>query len=168
MNAALCHDICGCLLPLFPEGFLEHDFLGLVQILGPAALYPAGDTRCNLHTGTQAVDTSCPSCTSVASRLRYSFLPCAQVKLSASGSYSYIFNSSHLFAKLARFLLVVVGGLYEAHLAILLQIQIVLQTFIARVLPPLPHSAPGATGTAHSAWDAVFSHLYGSRIPPDQ
>ena len=40
--AALCHDIGGCLLPLFPEGFLEYNLLGLVQILGPAALYPAG------------------------------------------------------------------------------------------------------------------------------
>lgn len=36
----------------------------------------------------QAVDTSCPSCTCVFSRLRCSFRPCAQVKLSSSGSYS--------------------------------------------------------------------------------
>src|SRR5699024_3945828 len=132
MNAALCHDICGCLLPLFPEGFLEHDFLGLVQILGSAALYPAGTLA--------AIFTLVPGGGHKLPVLHFGCLP-SQVQLPALCAGEavcfwvifHIFNSSHLFAKLARFLLVVVGGLYEAHLAILLQIQIVLQTFIARV-----------------------------------
>ena len=87
MEPSLGHDILLCLLPLLPEGFLENELLGPVRILGPAALCPAGDSRCNPHHRYKAVDTSCPSCTSVVSRLRYSFLPWAQVKLSSSGSY---------------------------------------------------------------------------------
>lgn len=36
-NRPLC-----CLLPFLPEGFLGNDFLGVVWILGPAALCPVG------------------------------------------------------------------------------------------------------------------------------
>ena len=132
MNAALCHDICGCLLPLFPEGFLEHNLLGLVQILGPAALYPAGTFA--------AIFTPVPGGGHKLSVLHLRCLP-SQAQLSALcageavcfGVIFHIFNSPHLFAKLARFLLVAVGGLYEAHLATAFQIQIIFQTLIARI-----------------------------------
>mgnify|MGYP005782346247 CR=1 FL=1 len=66
----------------------------------------------------QAVDTNCPDCTSVVSRLRCSFLLCTQVKQSSSGVIFHVLNTAHLLAKLACLLLIIVIGLYEAYLAI--------------------------------------------------
>ena len=42
MNSALGHDIFLRLFSFLPESLLEHDLLGLVLVLGPVALWPAG------------------------------------------------------------------------------------------------------------------------------
>ena len=40
MNSTFGHNVSGCQLPFFPEGFFEDDLLGLIRCLGPAALCP--------------------------------------------------------------------------------------------------------------------------------
>ena len=113
--------------------FLENELLGPVRILGPAALCPAGDSRCNPHTGTRRWTQAVRPATSVVSRLRYSFLPWGAGEAVFFGVIFHVLNAAHLLLKLPGPLLVVVGGLYEAHLAVALQIQIVLQAFITRI-----------------------------------
>ena len=67
--------------------FLRMISLGLSGTLARQHCVRCGHPPQSSHR-YQAVDTNCPSCTSVVSRLRCSFLPCTQVKQSSSGSYS--------------------------------------------------------------------------------
>ena len=132
MEPSLGHDILLCLLPLLPEGFLENELLGPVRILGPAALCPAG-TAAAILTPVQGGGHK-------LSVLHLRCLP-PQIQLPSLGAGEAVFfgvifhvlNAAHLLLKFPGPLLLVVGGLYEAHLAVALQIQIVLQAFITRI-----------------------------------
>ena len=112
MDSTFGHNVSGASSRFSQKVFLRTISLGLSGTLARQHCVRCGHPPQSSHR-YQAVDTNCPSCTSVVSRLRCSFLPCTQVKQSSSGSYS-------MFSM--RLLLVIVGGLYEAHLAILLQV----------------------------------------------
>ena len=75
-------DIFSLPAPASPRSF-ENGLSWAYRILGPAALCQQRQPLQSSHR-YKAVNTSCPSCTSTLSRLRYSFLPWVQVKLSSS------------------------------------------------------------------------------------
>ena len=110
------------LFPFLPESFLEDDLLWFFGTLARQHCARRGHPRQSSHR-YQAVDTGCPFRTLLVSRLRYSFLLRAQVKQSSTGSYSmFSMRPTCLRNLLTCLLLVIVGGLYEVHLAIQFQI----------------------------------------------
>ena len=99
MDPTLGHNIFLCLFPLLPEGLPEHNLLGPVLVLGPAALRPVG--------AADAIFAPVPGGGHKLSVSQFCCLP-SQMQLSALCAGKavclwvifHVFNSAHLFAKL--------------------------------------------------------------------
>lgn len=116
MNPALSRDIFRCLFPFFPEGLLENDLLRLVRSFGSTALCPVRAAAAVLASLLGVGhNMSIPNLCGLPSQLQLSALYAG--KAIFFGVLFHILNSSHLLLKFSFLFLVVVGGLYEAHLA---------------------------------------------------
>ena len=115
----------------------------LLRLFGSLALQhgcSGRDSRCNPHIDTRQWTQAARPSPQCVPDVAGSFLPWVQVKQSSSVSYVMFSMRPICFLKLLALLLVVIGGLDEANLAVALQIQIILQAFITRRPPSLPHS----------------------------
>lgn len=128
MDSTFAHNVFRCLLPFLPKGFLEHNLFGLIRILRSTILCPVRTAPATFALISGGGDKPAVFC--------FRTLP-AKSQFSALGAGKTVFlrivchvsHPANLFSKLFTLLLVVVGWLYEASLAVLLQIQVVLQAF---------------------------------------
>ena len=115
----LSHAILRCPLQFLPEHLLENNLLGLLQVLNSAALRLVR-TAAAAFTPVLGGDHKLSVLLfSLASESAFALYACKAIL------FRFVFhipNPPHLLLKFLCLLLVAVGGLYEAHLAILFKI----------------------------------------------
>ena len=132
MDSTLTHNVSRRLFPFLPKGFLEHNLFGLIRILSSTTLCPARTSPAIFALVSGGGDK--------LAVFYFRTLPAKSQFFALSTGETvflpvvcHVFHSANLFLKLFALLLIVVGGLDEADLSVLLQIQVVLQAFIARI-----------------------------------
>lgn len=114
----LSHAILRCPLQFLPERLLENNLLGLLQVLNSAALRLVR-TAAAAFTPVLDGDHSPMLLFSLASESAFALYACKAILFRI---VFHIPNPPRLLLKFLCLLLVAVGGLSEAHLAILLKI----------------------------------------------